>query len=288
MALSTDQPLTIRAMAAHEVELMGQWAAAEGWNPGLSDGASFYATDPGGFFLGLIHGRPCAMISAVRYGSAFGFLGFYIVEPSMRGRGYGLALWRTAMEYLGARNVGLDGVVAQQANYERSGFVLAHHNIRFEGRIVTGSGKPPSTCLIELSALPFEELLSYDAQLFGTARPRFLRNWISQPGALAIGAIENSGLIGYGVRRPCHEGFKIGPLFADRVQVAQELFGRLSAGEQLGAPLFLDVPAPNAAARALAEGQAMRPVFQTARMYNRRDPRLPLERIFGITSFELG
>lgn len=30
------------------------------------------------------------------------------------------------------------------------------------------------------------------------------------------------------------------------------------------------------------------PVFETARMYRGAMPRLPLERIFGITSFELG
>jgi hypothetical protein len=33
---------------------------------------------------------------------------------------------------------------------------------------------------------------------------------------------------------------------------------------------------------------AMSPVFETARMYKGAAPKLPLERIFGITSFELG
>jgi GNAT superfamily N-acetyltransferase len=288
MIQGTSHPMTIRPMAAHEVELMAHWAAAEGWNPGLGDAACFHATDPGGFFLGLIDDRPSAMISAVRYGPRFGFVGFYIVQPPMRGRGYGLELWRTAMDYLGARNAGLDGVLAQQANYERSGFVLAHRNIRFEGRVGEASDNLPSSRLLELSKLPFEKLLDYDAELFGTERPRFLRNWIAQPGALGIGALENGSLVGYGMRRPCREGFKIGPLFADREEVARDLFKRLGAGDQAGAPLFLDVPEPNAAARALAEEHSMRPVFQTVRMYNRRDPKLPLSRIFGITSFELG
>ena len=37
------------------------------------------------------------------------------------------------MARLEGRVVGLDGVVDQQANYQRSGFVLAHRNIRFGG-----------------------------------------------------------------------------------------------------------------------------------------------------------
>lgn len=281
-------PLVIRRMEPGEIELLAQWAAAEGWNPGLNDAACFHAADPKGFFLGLIDDRPCAMISAVSYGESFGFVGFYIVAPPMRGCGYGLALWRTAMKYLGARNVGLDGVLAQQANYERSGFVLAHHNIRFQGRIGEGHLNFRSSRLVELSALRFQELLDYDAGLFGTPRPQFLRNWIAQPGAIGVGAIDNGRLAGYGLRRPCREGFKIGPLFADREEIAHELFDRLSAGGEAGAPLFLDVPEPNPAARALADRRAMRPVFQTVRMYNRCDPHLPLARIFGITSFELG
>ena len=51
---------------------------------------------------------------------------------------------------------------------------------------------------------------------------------------------------------------------------------------------FLDVPEPNRAAVEMAEGHGMEPVFETARMYLNGVPELPLDRIFGITSFELG
>jgi hypothetical protein len=32
----------------------------------------------------------------------------------------------------------------------------------------------------------------------------------------------------------------------------------------------------------------MHPVFETVRMYTREDPGLPMNRIYGVTSFELG
>ena len=53
-------------------------------------------------------------------------------------------------------------------------------------------------------------------------------------------------------------------------------------------PLFLDVPEPNAAAVALAQAAGMAPVFETARMYTRPPPPVRAERVFGVTSFELG
>ena len=79
----------IRAASAAEFAVAVEWAAAEGWNPGLDDLAAFHATDPGGFFLGWLDGEPVSSISVVRYGAGFGFLGFYIVRPEQRGTGAG-------------------------------------------------------------------------------------------------------------------------------------------------------------------------------------------------------
>ena len=84
----------IRNATAAEFETAVEWAAAEGWNPGLDDTPAFHAVDPDGFFMGFVDDRPVSSISVVRYGGAFGFLGFYIVHPDYRGTGAGLAIWR--------------------------------------------------------------------------------------------------------------------------------------------------------------------------------------------------
>ncbi|MGE4340126.1 MAG: GNAT family N-acetyltransferase, partial [Pigmentiphaga sp.] len=123
----------IRPMRHDELGLMLEWARAEGWNPGLHDADAFHATDPDGFLLAQVDDQPVSCISAVRYGSHFGFLGFYIVPPELRGQGHGAAVWHAALARLEGRQIGLDGVPAQQENYRRSGFTLAHRNIRFEG-----------------------------------------------------------------------------------------------------------------------------------------------------------
>ena len=55
-----------------------------------------------------------------------------------------------------------------------------------------------------------------------------------------------------------------------------------------GGEVFLDVPAVNREAVALAESLGLAPVFETARMYTGAIPPLRLERVFGVTTFELG
>ena len=125
--------MTIRNVSRSEMSQLIDWAADEGWNPGLHDAACFYETDPGGFFIGELQSEPVGCISAVAYNDAFGFVGFYIVRPEFRGRGYGFRLWQAAMEYMKGRNVGLDGVVAQQDNYRKCGFVFQYSHIRCRG-----------------------------------------------------------------------------------------------------------------------------------------------------------
>ena len=126
--------LRIRAMAPDEIAVAADWAAVEGWNPGLGDAACFATVDAEGFFIGELDGAAAATISCVNYDDRFAFLGFYIVRPDLRGRGYGLRVWNAAVEHAGDRIIALDGVVAQQDNYKKSGFTLAYRNIRFGGR----------------------------------------------------------------------------------------------------------------------------------------------------------
>jgi GNAT superfamily N-acetyltransferase len=84
----TERP-EIRTASAEEFATAVDWAAAEGWNPGLDDLAAFHAADPGGFLMRFDGDEPVSSISVVRYGDDFGFLGFYIVRPDWRGRGIG-------------------------------------------------------------------------------------------------------------------------------------------------------------------------------------------------------
>jgi ribosomal protein S18 acetylase RimI-like enzyme len=282
------EALSIGAMTRGDLDTAIEWAAAEGWNPGLFDGDAFHAADPEGFLIAMAGEQPVAVISAVRYGRDFGFVGFYIVRPDMRGRGYGLAIWRQAMARLAGRCIGLDGVVAQQDNYRRSGFALAHRNVRYQGE--GGAARPAHDDRLKpLAALPFAEIAAYDLAFFPAGREAFLRRWIALPRATALGLVDSGGrLAGYGVLRPCRAGFKIGPLFADTADGAEALYCGLTVVIGPGEPVFLDVPECNPAAIGLARRHGMTVVFETARMYAGAPPAMALDRTFGITTFELG
>lgn len=276
-------PLQIRPMTQADVATAIAWAAAEGWNPGLADAGPFRAEDADGFLMGWLGDRPVASISVIRYGTGFGFLGFYICLPEHRGQGHGLALWRAGMARLEGRVVGLDGVVDQQASYAKSGFVLAHRNIRFGGVVAVEAPDDPRLVTPDDPSA----IIRLDGAFFPAPRARFLAAWLGAPGHLVRALVEDGGITGYGVLRPCREGAKIGPLFAASEADAETLFRALAARAPAG-PVFLDPPEPNAAALRLAERHGLSPVFETARMYRGPAPALPLDRIFGITSFELG
>jgi len=277
----------IRNMTEEEIKSIAiEWAAEEGWNPGLYDATCFYAADPKGFFVGLLDNEPISCISAVAYDETFGFVGFYIVKPAYRGKGYGLKIWNAAMAYLNTQNIGLDGVIEQQANYKKSGFKLAYSNIRYEGTAMRTDKHFPE--IAPLSEVSFDDLTSYDTALFPVHRHQFLKAWLTQPESMVLVAVQNKHIIGYGVIRKCRIGYKIGPLFADNKDIANKLYLALCHFVEPGTKIYLDVPEINPAAINLAESYSMKTVFGTARMYTKSQPDMNNNKVFGVSTFELG
>ncbi|KAA0889649.1 GNAT family N-acetyltransferase [Pusillimonas sp. ANT_WB101] len=275
-------------MRRDELDFAVALAANEGWNPGTHDADAFYATDPGGFLVGLLDNEPIGCISAVRYGPGFGFLGFYIVAPAYRGRGYGMQLWSSALEQFGTRNIGLDGVQEQQANYRKSGFSLAYSNIRYawQNRLQNGAATTPN--IVSVKHVDADGIARYDRLCFPASRPTFLDAWLNQPDSVALAWSENKAIRGYGVIRRCRDGWKVGPLFADNRGIAESLLLALGRNTAHQEPVYLDVPETNTEGMRLAADLGMQEVFGTARMYNHYLPDIVTDRIFGVTTFELG
>jgi Acetyltransferase (GNAT) domain len=277
--------LEIRRTDKSGVVQLLDWARAEGWNPGIDDAAPFHVADYDGFLLGFLNGEAVSGISVVSSGSGFGFLGLYIVAPIHRGRGFGVATWSAGIAKLEGRTIGLDGVVAQQANYARSGFAFAHRNIRFCGKRQAGADVGNAR---PIGSDDIAKIVAFDAPRYGARRPDFLRSWLDGSGGrCGFCVVEDGALAGYGVVRPCQSGFKIGPLFARRADVAEALFARMieAAGND---DVFIDVPEPNTESLLMMQRFGFSPVFETARMYRGPRPDLPLHEIYGLTSFELG
>lgn len=272
--------------SADDVQRMAQWADAEGWNPGKTDAHAFFAADPGAFLIGRLDGEPQACISVVKYGTGFGFLGFYIARPAIRGKGYGIQLWRAGMARLEGRNVGLDGVVAQQANYRKAGFRLAWNNVRHEGA-PPAMPAPAGVTFADARSIAFDRLAAYDRKFFPEARDAFLASWVSLPERAAMVALRDGELAGFAVMRASAAASRVGPLFSASPEIAGSLVAAL-ASKTGTAAVAIDVPDRNKAAVRLAEEMGLKPSFETARMYTGAVPDVDYAGLFGVTSLEMG
>jgi hypothetical protein len=71
-----------------------------------------------------------------------------------------MAIWNAGMAHLGDQKVGLDGVPDQQANYGKSGFLLADETVRYSGvPILAKASLDPS--VIDITAEKLDALTHY-------------------------------------------------------------------------------------------------------------------------------
>lgn len=265
-----------------EIEQMLDWAAAEGWNPGIDDAAAFQNADPMGFFVARSDGKAVGCISVVNHSDQFAFLGLYIVRPEFRGQGIGKALWDYAIEHSAGRTIGLDGVPDQQANYARSGFLMVGATERFTG-VITGEASRQARRVHD-DDIP--GLIEQEARHSGTLKPAFLGTWYATSPNRETWLIDGEkGPIGHATIRKCRAGSKLGPLCANEVSIARELI--LHCASRAHGPLSIDVPKPDSALRGLCLSLGMTPSFETARMYKGEAPP-PTMALFAVSTLELG
>ncbi len=118
-------------------------------------------------------------------------------------------------------------------------------------------------------------------------RARFLQAWIQQTGAYSALYIEDGHILGFGLIRPCIQGYKIGPLFAQNYDVAQAILLNLASCIE-NQSLYIDIPACNPNALQLVQAHQMVQEFETVRMYRHQKPLMNMHHIYGITTYELG
>lgn len=274
----------VRIMEPAEVEIATYLAYKEGWNPGVADGWAFYHADSNGFFLAEIDDKVVGCISAVKYSDDYGFIGFYVVEPEHRKTAAGTMLAVAALKYLNGCNIGIDGVPARLNNYEKLGFSVHHNNARYE---TIGADYKYGKNVTFLKSVSRNFIYDYDRKCFPADRRSFLDAWLELPNSYSYIYWDENKVKGYGVIRKCRKGYKIGPLFADNSQVADSLY-RALVSNAIDELVYLDIPMINTEALNLVEFYDMKNVFETSRMYSVNTPNIELDKIFGITSFELG
>ncbi|WP_417267913.1 GNAT family N-acetyltransferase [Celeribacter baekdonensis] len=277
--------MKLRRATPRDLGQVLQWAAAEGWNPGLDDASAFWGADGDGFFVAEVEDQIVAAISVVNHDADFAFLGLYLCLPAFRGRGIGYALWTEALKHAGTRTVGLDGVAAQEANYAKSGFVKTGSTARFEGGV-------PVVVLPGLRPMMPQDITAIatlDRLANGYMRPCFLSGWLlGTETRQSVVCEKDDEITGFATARLCHQGCKIGPVIAPDQQTALALMH--SAAQALGASdVIVDVPDLQQDFRQTLIAQGFELTFETARMYRGRPPNPPaVQTLYGIATMELG
>ncbi|HKI79345.1 MAG TPA: GNAT family N-acetyltransferase [Ignavibacteriaceae bacterium] len=265
------------------------WAEEEGWNPGINDAEIFWKTDPDGYYGFYKESELIAGGSIVSYNGEFGFMGFFIVKPEYRTFGIGRKLWYQRRDTLISRlnkgaTIGMDGVIDMQPFYNKGGFKILFRDERHEK---IGENFKINKNIFSIETKDFDSILKYDKQCFGFSRPQFMITWLKQSGVKTFKYAENERLKGFAVIRKTKKGYKVCPLFADNPVVAEELY-KACLNSVVGDPLYLDIPVINKDAVALIKKYNTTYVFECARMYYGNPPDVDINKIYGITTFELG
>ncbi len=276
-------------MELNGVKTLVNWAEAEGWNPGPYDADVYYATDPDGFYGYFYNEDMIGGGSIVSYNKEFGFMGFFIVKPEYRSHGIGKKLWYQRRDTLLSRlnkgaSIGMDGVIAMQPFYQKGGFEISFRDERYE-RI--GEEFNVDKNISSIKDEDFDTILNYDKQCFGFYRPQFLKPWLKLPGNKAFKYFEDSRVKGFAIVRKANKGYKVCPLFADNEMIAEELY-KACLNSVIGEPLYLDIPVVNKSAVSIIKKYNAEYIFECARMYYGKPPEVEINKVFGITTFELG
>jgi GNAT superfamily N-acetyltransferase len=283
------EELNFQKLDAEGVKTLVQWAQEEGWNPGPHDAGVFYETDPDGFYGYFSEGELIGGGSVVSYNKEFGFMGFFIIKPEYRSHGIGKKLWYQRRDTLISRlnkgaAIGMDGVIAMQPFYNKGGFEIAFRDERFEK---TGSEFEIDKNISSIKDNDFEIVLDYDKLCFGFSRPQFLKPWLKLPGNKTFKYTEDGKIKGFAIMRKAYIGYKVCPLFADNPEIAEELY-KACLNSAKDEKVYLDIPVINQGAVDLVKKYNAQYVFECARMYYGKPPVMEIDKVFGITTFELG
>lgn len=293
---------TIRPLQRSDIPTVTDWARQEGFSPGVGDVGIYRQTDRQGLWVGWLGQQPVGCIAGVRYNTAYGFIGLFLVVPEQRGRGYGVQLWRQALQHLeDVPCIGLEAATERIEDYAGWGFAPASPTTRWRRDAPANRGpaavpqapglERTDWCLLQGGEIPEEAVQRFDAEREPSPRPHFLRQWLRHPAGTVLALLDRGGRCrGFGRIRPCllkdGEGWRIGPLVAAGPAAAGALLQGLL--QRHPGVVLIDAPSANGAAAPLLEQLGFAPQSRTLRMYRGSTPQASLADVYGLACLELG
>jgi hypothetical protein len=285
--MSPTDDLRISPMTPSDLAVMVEWLAQDGLNPGLQATTLYEAFEDGLMLMGRVNGERAAALMGTRYSGEFGMVGPGAVNPALRGRGYGHAMFAAMLERLGDGPLAADVPPELIAPARQYGFEPRYEGLRMRGAVGVRAPLPDDgTAIVPVAAVSREALMRYDHAVTGMVRTRFLQHWLEQGDSAGVALLDGEGaLLGYAFVRACRVGYRIGPLFANDLACATRLFDTLCSRVGWGQTIFMDVPDRNPAAVQLAADRDLVTVATAPRMVRGDKPATQIERVFGVTNW---
>jgi GNAT superfamily N-acetyltransferase len=228
-------------MTAADITSGLRLSQAAGWNQVAADWELLLQLSPAGSLVACLDGNVVGTVTVVSYQQALHWVGMMLVAGVYRRQGIGRALLTAALEALaGRRPVGLDATPAGIPLYTLLGFQEAYPLARYLRQPGQAIPQPEISCN-PLTPGKVTSLQSCDMAVFGADRSGILSALQQRAPHLAFYAEEDRRLTGYCLGRVGRQFTQVGPLVAERLEVARALLGRALQG-CAGQDVILDAP----------------------------------------------
>ena len=294
-----DDFLSIRPMSEDDIDFVTEISRKEGFVPGVGDLGIYQNTDKQGLWVGWLDHKPIGCIAGIRYNQNYGFLGLFLVKDEYRGRGFGLQLWKKALDHLkDLPCIGLEAAPERIVDYSKWGFTVSSKTTRWQW---LGNGKIleenfinddlDDFSFVEGSSIPTNAVEKFDEKREATPRPHFLSSWLNHPAGKVIAVVDKEGVChGFGRIRPCllqsGDGWRIGPLMADSPKLLKILLKKLIDSHP--GLIIIDSPGLNKTASKLFKDLGFTSESETFRMYKGSLPPVSMNDVYGLACLELG
>ena len=213
-----------------------------GWNQTEADW-SYMLENGDGVGLTDGDGKLVASAMALPYGG-FGWVCMVLVAPDWRRRGLATDLMNDVIQRLRSRDVtpGLDATPDGRKVYRRIGFVDIYGLERLVAERADLEAPPPDE--VELRALTEDDMTAVsdmDAPVFAGDRRALLNHLRLREPARAVGAWRDGRLTGFSLARDGRTWTQIGPVIAERPDIAKALIAAAARAGSGPENLLMDV-----------------------------------------------
>jgi len=244
-SITTSSSLIIRKLKKTDttiIDYLNQEFAALGSKYGAEDLQCYLNSfDPSGISIAEVDGDLVGSTAFHKYSNSYYAAGLYVIREKYRGKGYGMSLVKTAM-----KEVDWSQIVSSYSAPEMISKYEQFHGMQprwFVTKYAVDLSKAfevlkaihqPSTkglTVRDFDLVDEGALLSYDANVFGYQRNRFILNWLhGNSNHVKVVVNDNKDIVGYIVARPTYrkqDGYCLRPLFADSTEASQFLLKAL-------------------------------------------------------------